>query len=69
MDIFFQDQIEPYIGTIEMLEKTSKQTNSIVNVPVLFGDDFAYTDAQYTFDYLLFLANLLKDHSYSRYGI
>jgi hypothetical protein len=41
----------------------AKENEAHFNIPALFGDDFAYTNATYTFSYIDALGKILKKHS------
>lgn len=47
----------------------TKENQKVFHIPAMFGDDFAYTNAHETFNYIDTLAKKLKRKSKERYGV
>jgi hypothetical protein len=66
LDHFTRDVITMYMNTTDY---HSLPSENHFNIPAMFGDDFAYTDAASTFKYINKLGELLQKHSKERYGV
>lgn len=51
IELAYFDIVDPFIETAEKLAK-DREDSKIFHVPALFGDDFAYSEASYNYDFL-----------------
>lgn len=59
LDLLYFDVVEPFIATTESLNEGSKT----YHVPAFFGDDFAYEDAAYNFNFIQLLSKHVEERS------
>ena len=60
LDIFMNDVVYTFMNTTD---NHARQDDTEFHIPALFGDDFAYSNASYTFSYIDTLGKLLRKHS------
>lgn len=66
LDIFIMDIVTTHLNTTD---KHATDESIRFNIPALFGDDFAYTNASHNFKFINKLAELLEKHSLEKFGV